>query len=60
VATAPGFAVHELPLLRLRAILARITGDERSYELLLTRFRKTALAADFEGYLAQADAMEGR
>jgi adenylate cyclase len=57
VTTAPGFVLHELPLLRLRAILARITGDERSFELLLTRFRKTALAADFEGCLAQADAM---
>ena len=57
VATEPGFVLHELPLLRLRAILARNRGDERRYKQFLTRFRKTALAADFEGYSAQAEAM---
>ncbi|MDT5177260.1 MAG: hypothetical protein QOJ95_1458, partial [Mycobacterium sp.] len=57
VPTAPGFVLHELPLLRLRAILARSAGDERAYEQFLADFRRTALAAEFEGYLAQADAM---
>ncbi len=57
VATEPGFVLHELPLLRLRALLARSSGDERAYEQFLAGFRKKALAAEFEGYLAQADAM---
>jgi adenylate cyclase len=57
VPTEPGFVLHELPLLRLRALFARNSGDKLGYQQFLTRFRKKALAADFEGYLAQADAM---
>lgn len=57
VATAPGFVLHELPLLRLRAILARSAGDERAFERFSAGFRAKALAAEFEGYLAQADTM---
>ena len=57
VPTEPGFVLHELPLLRLRALLARNSGDELGYRQFLARFREKALAADFEGYLAQADAM---
>ena len=57
VPTDPGFVLHELPLLRLRALLARNSGDKLGYQQFLARFREKALAADFEGYLAQADAM---
>jgi len=57
VPTEPGFVLHELPLLRLRALLARNSGDMLGYQQFLARFREKALAADFEGYLAQADAM---
>jgi len=57
VPTDPGFVLHQLPLLRLRALLARNSGDESGYRQLLARFREKALAAHFEGYLAQADAM---
>ncbi|OBI75598.1 hypothetical protein A9X01_04645 [Mycobacterium asiaticum] len=57
VPTDPGFVLHELPLLRLRALLARNRGDELGYRQFLAHFREKALAADFEGYLAQADAM---
>ena len=57
VPTDPGFVLHELPLLRLRALLARNSGDKLGYQQFLARFRERSLAADFEGYLAQADAM---
>ncbi|WP_179468823.1 adenylate/guanylate cyclase domain-containing protein [Mycolicibacterium vinylchloridicum] len=57
VPTDPGFVLHELPLLRLRALLARNAGDELGYRQFSNRFREKALRADFEGYLAQADAM---
>ena len=49
--------LHELPLLRLRALLARARDDEPGYQLFLERFRAQAAEADFEGYLAQAEAM---
>jgi adenylate cyclase len=57
VPTEPGFVLHELPVLRLRALLARVRGDESSYQRFLERFRDRAAEADFEGYLAQAVAM---
>ena len=57
VPTDPGFVLHELPILRLRALLAKEAGDQARYQQLVYRFRAKALAADFEGYLAQADAM---
>ena len=57
VPTEPGFVLHELPLLRLRALLARARDDEPGYQLFLERFRAQAADADFEGYLAQAEAM---
>jgi adenylate cyclase len=59
VATEPGFVLHELPVLRLRALLARARGDEPGYQQFLQRFRAQAEEADFEGCLAQADAMAG-
>lgn len=57
VPTEPGFVLHELPLLRLRALLAWNSGDKLGYQQFLARFREKALAADFQGYLAQAEAM---
>jgi adenylate cyclase len=57
VPTEPGFVLHELALLRLRALLARARGDEPGYQQFLERFRAKASEADFEGYLAQAAAM---
>ncbi len=59
VPTEPGFVLHELPVLRLRALLARAHGDELGYRQFLGRFRAKAQEADFEGYLAQAEAMAG-
>jgi adenylate cyclase len=57
VPTEQGFVLHELPLLRLRALLARARGDEPSYRQFVARFRARAAETDFEGYLAQAEAM---
>ena len=59
VPTEPGFVLHELPVLRLRALLARARGDEPGYREFLQRFRGKAQDADFEGCLAQAEAMAG-
>jgi adenylate cyclase len=49
--------LHDLPILRLRALLARASGDEPGYQEFLARFRAKAQEADFEGCVAQADAM---
>jgi len=57
VPTEPGFVLHELPVLRLRALLARARGDDPGYREFLGRFHATAQDADFEGYLAQAETM---
>lgn len=57
VRTLPGFVLHELPLLRLRALLARAHGDQAGYRQFLQCFRAAAQKAGFEGYLAQAEAM---
>ncbi|MDT5017297.1 MAG: hypothetical protein QOD39_3457 [Mycobacterium sp.] len=57
VPTDRGFVLHELPLLRLRALMARACGDAAGYRGFVERFRTRAEEADFEGYLAQADAM---
>jgi len=57
VPTEPGFVLHELPVLRLRALVARARGDEPGYRQFVERFRVKAQEAGFEGYLAQAEAM---
>jgi adenylate cyclase len=57
VPTEPGFVLHELPALRLRALLARARGDDPGHREFLKRFRAKASEADFEGYLAQAEAL---
>ncbi|HSS24040.1 MAG TPA: hypothetical protein VLL82_06485, partial [Mycobacterium sp.] len=57
VPTEPGFVLHELPVLRLRSLLARALGDEPGYEQFVERFRVLAHEAGFEGYMAQAEAM---
>lgn len=58
VPTEPGFVLHQLPVLRLRALLARAHGDEPGYRDFTKRFRDKATEADFQGCLAQAEAME--
>jgi hypothetical protein len=56
VPTDPGFVLHELPLLRCRALLARAHGDENTCRNFMKRHRAKAAAAGFEALMATADA----
>lgn len=58
VPTDPGFVLHELPLLRMRALLARVHGDESGYRNQRDRYREAAERLGFEGHIAFAAAME--
>jgi hypothetical protein len=55
--TDPGFVLYELPLLRLRALLARARGDDVAYRDLVSRYRALAESLGFEGHLASAKTM---
>jgi adenylate cyclase len=55
VPTDPGFVLHELPLLRLRALLARARGDKAGYREFRDRYRVMATSLGFEGHMAMAD-----
>ena len=57
VPTDPGFVLHELPLLRLRALLARARGDEVGYRDFADKYRTMANDLGFEGHMAIAAAM---
>jgi adenylate cyclase len=57
VPTDPGFVLHEVPLLRLRALLARAHGDEAAYREFRDRYRAKATECGFEGHMAWAEAM---
>jgi adenylate cyclase len=51
--------LHEISLLRLRALLARARGDEGTYRDFRDRFRLILMATSlgFEGHIAIAEAM---
>jgi adenylate cyclase len=57
VPTDPGFVLYELPLLRMRALLARADDDERDYRACADRYLARAQALEFEGHLATARGM---
>ncbi|MDT5066572.1 MAG: hypothetical protein QOK02_2727, partial [Mycobacterium sp.] len=57
VPTDPGFVLYELPLLRMRALLARARDDDRGYRAFIDRYFAMAEAHEFEGHLATARAM---
>ena len=57
VPTDPGFVLHEIWLLRLRALLARARGDEAGYRDLGDRYRAMARTLGFEGHMKWAEAM---
>ena len=57
VPTDPGFVLHELPLLRMRALLARAQGIEDSYREYRDRYRKMASVLGFQGHMKWAQAM---
>jgi len=52
----PGFVLHELPLLRSRALLAHARRDESSYRNLLEQHRAKAAAAGFDALITNMDA----
>ena len=51
------FAVREIWLLRLRALLARAHGDAAAYAHFRDRYRDMAKTLGFEGHIAWAEAM---
>jgi adenylate cyclase len=57
VPAEPGYVLHERPLLRLRALLARADGDETGYRDYRDRYRAMATSLGFEGHIAWAEAM---
>ncbi|WP_286171854.1 adenylate/guanylate cyclase domain-containing protein [Mycobacterium sp. BK086] len=58
VPTDPGFVLFDVPLLRLRALLARSDGDDARYRDFRDRYRAMANALDFQGHMALAEAMD--
>ena len=57
VPTGPGYVMHELPLLRMRALLAQACGDEDGYRDYRDRYRTMATDLGFEGHMKWAEAM---
>jgi adenylate cyclase len=57
VPTDPGFVLHEITLLRLRALLAQARGDAAAYADLRDRYRDMATSLGYEGHIAWAEAM---
>ncbi|WP_396931591.1 AAA family ATPase [Mycolicibacterium sp.] len=57
VPTDPGFVLFDLPLLRMRALLAESDGDGAGYRDYRDRYRARANALDFQGHMALAAAM---
>jgi hypothetical protein len=57
VPTDPGFVLNEIPLLRMRALLARAHGDEAAYRDYRHRYRAMATSLGFEGHMKWAEAM---
>ena len=57
VPTDPGFVLNEIPLLRMRALLARAHGDMTGYRDYRDRHRDMATSLGFEGHIAWAEAM---
>jgi class 3 adenylate cyclase len=58
VPTDPGFVLFELPLLRLRALLARSNGDDAGYRDFRDQYRLMANTLDYQGHMTLAAAMD--
>jgi adenylate cyclase len=54
----PGFVVHDLWLLSMRAAMAQAQGDDVAYRDHRDRYRAMANSLGFEGHIAWAEAME--
>jgi hypothetical protein len=60
LAAAPadeGLVLHDIWLLRLRALLARANGDATAYTHFRDRYRAMARTLEFEGHIAWAEEM---
>lgn len=57
VPTDPGFVLNEIPLLRLRALVARRRDDEVRYHQWVDLYRAKAISSDYKGHVALADMM---
>lgn len=55
--TEPTFLYHELPLMRMRAMLAKADGDLCAYAELRDRYRVRAEEVGFDGHIAIARVM---
>jgi adenylate cyclase len=55
--TEPEFVLHDIWLLRLRALMAQARGDDAAYRDLRDRYRKMATDLGFVGHMAWAEAM---
>ncbi|HTQ22820.1 hypothetical protein [Mycobacterium sp.] len=53
----PGFVLYELPLLRLRALMARARNDQQAYREFAQRYREMAKTLGFKGHTARAEAL---
>ncbi len=58
VPTEPGFVLHDIWLLRMRAWEAQARGDNASYQHYRDRYRAMADSLNFEGHIAWASEME--
>ena len=52
-----GWAIRDITLLRLRALLTRARGDSVAHRDLVDRYRSMAESLGFEGHIAWAEAM---
>jgi hypothetical protein len=52
-----GWAIPEITLLRLRALMARPRGDDVAYRNLMSRYRAMAESLGYEGHIAWAEVM---
>jgi len=53
----PGLVLHDIPVLRLRALLARDDGDDAGYRESVRRYREKVTSCGFEQHMAIAAAM---
>jgi len=52
-----GLVLHDIWLLRMRALLARAHGDDTAYRDYQDRYRDMVRSLGFEGHIAWAEAM---
>lgn len=57
VRAADGWALRDIGVLRLRALLARAHGDNAAVRNFVERYRAMAISLGYEGHIAMADSM---